>query len=1083
MARQDFRHLTWRQAPFRRAYYHATSRIILAPLLIAGLILIGFLFYYYSRYSAIIDAGLRGDIFVRSSGIYAAPLTLRSGGATRINDLVEHLRKAGYQQGGPVQNDKRGYYSVRNNVAEIYPGSDTKIDGEKAFSNLRVVFGRTGEGVQEIVDLDNRQRLTSAQVEPELISSVVNQEREKRKIIEYKDLPQTLIDAITATEDRQFFEHSGINWRGVMRAFFRDYQAGELREGGSSITQQLVKNLYLKPDKTPKRKLSEAYMSIILEQRLSKEQIMEMYCNQIYLGQRGGFSINGFGEAARAYFGKDVSHLSVQEAALLAGIIKSPNYYSPFSHEDRARERRNMVLEAMVESDKITRDQANAAKKTPLGVVAGKSSAVDASDAPYFVDYLTRQLESQYDERGGNLRSLRIYSTIDLDLQQAAYQAVSKQMVEVDRLMAQRKKGTAGLQCAMVAMNAKTGEILAMVGGRDYAQSQLNRATEARRQPGSVFKPFVYAAAIAAGGDEMNNPITTATTFVDEPKRFEYAGGVYEPSNFGDKFEMRPMTVREALVHSKNVITVEIASQIGFASVARMAERAGLTKVPPVPSMALGVAEATPLQMASAYTSFANQGRRVLPVAIKRVTTKDGSTMLESRTETREVMSPQVAYIMTSMMQDVLDHGTGTRVRQMGFTGTAAGKTGSSRDAWFAGYTPNLVCVVWIGYDDNSDIGLTGGIIAAPIWADFMNRALRLRPELGGEFEDPGDLVVYEVDPMTGGAADGNSSGARRELFLRGTEPGGAQALPDNSVPQTEPSSSSDGESARPAPTPRPSDGTDRTTADIGGLDPVLIPLPPDARKNRPRPGAEPTPAPAPNKSFTSKMKEFFGFGSPASASPSPTPNSSKPEPKPKRVERQGQFEQEAMNRPAPKTDPTLRPATFDAVRTTPATTRKVKPTPTPRPQVATRPRTVTGRNRNDKVVVTPIAAKSKKDKLAAGKGKNDDMKSAKKGEMKTASKQPEAKKPGNQIVKSSKPSPTPKPAARSEAKSTPTPAPVTPAVASSTPRGEGTFTLEVCAVSGLLPVPGVCKNTVRRRFKLGSEPTRYCSASRHGGN
>src|SRR5215510_588100 len=847
MARQEYRYLTWREAPFKRAYYHATSRVVLAPLLIIGLILIGALFYYYNRYSA----------------------------GTRLNDVVAHLRKVGYQQGAQVPNDKRGYYSVRNSTLDIYPGSDTKIDGEKAFPNLRVVFGRNGEGIQNLVDLDSQQRLGQAQVEPELISSVVNQDREKRKIIEYRDLPKTLIDAITAIEDRQFFEHSGINWRGIIRALYSDFQSGELKEGGSSITQQLVKNFFLKPDRTLKRKLSEAYMSVILEKRLSKEEIMTMYCNQIYLGQRGGFSINGFGEAARAYFGKDVSHLTLQESALLAGIIQSPNRYSPFTHQDSARDRRNQVLDDMVQTDKITRDQAEAAKKAQLGVVGGKSGAVDASDAPYFIDYLTRQVESQYDERerGGSLRSLRIYSTIDLELQRAAYQAVSKYMGdsknpgEIERLLAKRKGGTAGLQAAMVAMNAKTGEILAMVGGRDYSQSQLNRATDARRQPGSVFKPFVYAAAIAAGGDNMDNPITTATTFMDEPKQFPNGAKTYEPSNFGDRFENRPMTVREALVHSKNVITVEIAQIIGYANVARLAEKAGLTKVQPVPSMALGTAEATPLQMASAYTSFANQGRRALPIAVKRVTTKDGSTLLESRMETREVMSPQVAFIMTSMMQDVLDHGTGSRVRQMGFNSVAAGKTGSSRDAWFAGYTPNLVCVVYVGFDDNSDIGLTGGVIAAPIWADFMSRAMRARPELGGNFEDLGDLVFADIDP---GALGGGSTGARREIFLKGTEPTGAQPLPDFSIPRSESSSNSDGSSPRTAPTPRSLDSDGRTSAEVGGLDPRMIPLPPDSRKIRPRPEAEPTPIPK-QRSIGTRLKEFFGFGGEPKPRPSPT--------------------------------------------------------------------------------------------------------------------------------------------------------------------------------------------------------------------
>src|SRR5262245_22578930 len=627
MARQEFRYLTWRQAPFKRAYYHATSRIVIAPLLILGMILIGALFYYWNRYSAIINAGLRGDIFVRSSGIYAAPLTVRDGSGTRMSDVIAHLKKVGYQQGGPVANDKRGYYSTRNDSIDIYPGADTRIDGDKAFPNLRVTFGRSGDGVQKITDLDNQQQLGQAQIEPELISSVVNQEREKRKIIDYKDLPKTLVDAITSIEDRQFFEHSGINWYGVVRALLTDIQSGELKEGGSSITQQLVKNFFLKPDRTLKRKLSEAYMSVILEQRLSKEEIMAMYCNQIYLGQRGGFSINGFGEAARSYFGKDVSQLSLQESALLAGIIQSPNYLSPFTHGERAIERRNKVLDDMVETNKITRDQAVTAKKAPLGVAAsGKSGGVDASDAPYFIDYLTRQVESQYDERDGSLRSLRIYSTVDMQLQQAAYQAVSKHMAEVEKLFAKRKGGAVGLQAAMVAMNAKTGEILAMVGGRDYAQSQLNRATEARRQPGSVFKPFVYAAAIAAGADNPTNPITAATTFIDEPKTFQSGSGPYSPSNFGDRFAMGPVTVRDALVQSKNVVTVEVAQTVGLANVARLAEKAGLTKVQQVLSMALGTAEQTPLQMASAYTAFANGGRRIAPVAVKRVTTKDGTT-------------------------------------------------------------------------------------------------------------------------------------------------------------------------------------------------------------------------------------------------------------------------------------------------------------------------------------------------------------------------------------------------------------------------------------------------------------------------
>jgi membrane peptidoglycan carboxypeptidase len=370
-----------------------------------------------------------------------------------------------------------------------------------------------------------------------------------------------------------------------------------------------------------------------------------------------------------------------------------------------------------------------------------------------------------------------------------------------------------------------------------------------------------------------------------------------------------------------------------------------------------------------------------------------------------------------------------------------------------------LVCVVWIGYDDNSDIGLTGGIIAAPIWADFMIRALRLRPELGGNFEDPGDLDVYEIDPITGAVARGGSGAVRREYFLKGTGPSDGQPLPDSSPRESESMTNPDGDSLRVAPTPKPPDGNDRTTADLGGIDPDLIPLPPDARKVRPRPGAEPTPTP--KKSLGARMKEFFGFGSSTATAPSPTPNPPKPErPRPR---------PEETIKPAPKPEQTLRPITFEAVKvSTPSRpVTKPKPKPPPRPQVATRPRTVTKQKQNDKATV-----KTGKERLATNKSRNDQKKSASKGEAKAASKRPEAQKNSAQLAKSLKPTPTPKP----EAKPTPTAPPPTPAVVNSTPKGEGTFTLEVCAVSGLLPVRGVCKNTVRKRFKLGAEPTRFCN-------
>lgn len=771
------------------------SPYVLVPGLIAGLVVSGLLYSYYVEYAEIIDRGLRGDLFVRTSGIYAAPLDLRRGSSLQLKSLEQHLRQLGYQEGAS-QNEKRGVYQKRGTTIEIYPGSDARIDGRAVFRRLRVTFGQGGSGIESIVDLEGREELEDAEIEPELISTVTNKDREKRKIIEYRDLPATLVDGIVSIEDRQFFEHPGINWRGILRALIRDYQAGAIREGGSSITQQLVKNLFLFPDRTWKRKLAEAYMSLILEQRLSKEEILAMYCNQIYLGQRGGYSINGFGQAARTYFGKDISALGLPESALLAGIIRSPNYYSPYSNEERARNRRNLVLDKMVEAGKIGRAQAEVAKAQGLGV-AGKSLGVNGSDAPYFMDYLMRQLERLYEGDEQSLRSLRIYSTIDLNLQRAAYEALTENMARVEERLGQRKDRRTGLQAALVAMNARTGEVLAMVGGRDYATSQLNRAIDARRQPGSVFKPFVYAAALEEAENGEPAAITAASLFNDAPQTFEYDGKTYEPGNFGDKYENRPLTVRDALVNSKNVITVEIAQRIGLMRVKMFAERAGIPNVPAYPSAALGVGEATPLQMAAAYTAFANQGVRVAPTSLKRLTTRDGTTIYEASRETRPVMSQQLAFIMTSIMQDVLDRGTGTRVRQRGFTGTAAGKTGSSRDAWFAGYTPNIVCVVWIGYDNNADIGLTGGETAAPIWADFMKKALVYRPELGGEFSAPEGITSYEIDPTTGNPPLGSGGPTRLEYFLGGTNPND-QPLPDSYVPDPDREPGGDSNNTRP---------------------------------------------------------------------------------------------------------------------------------------------------------------------------------------------------------------------------------------------------------------------------------------------
>ncbi|HJZ68135.1 MAG TPA: penicillin-binding transpeptidase domain-containing protein, partial [Blastocatellia bacterium] len=478
-----------------------------------------------------------------------------------------------------------------------------------------------------------------------------------------------------------------------------------------------------------------------------------------------------------AYFNKDVVNLTLPECAFLAGIIRGPSLYSPYRDPERAKSRRNQVLDSMVEAGSITREKAEQAKAAELKIVP-KRSALN-SDAPYFIDYLQQQLANELPTRDLARQSYRVYSTIDMDLQRAADKAVNDTLATLDPIFAKRKKnpippGT--LQAALVALNAKTGEILAMVGGRDYGQSQLNRAVDANRQPGSVFKPIVYATALnSAYDDSAEEKITAGSVFMDAPETFLYGRGqTYSPENFGKTYSNRDVALREGLVHSLNVVTVRIAEKVGYSKIARMAEKLGLPRPQPFPALALGTAEATPLQIASAYTAFANGGLLAESRPIKRVTNSSGAGLTEPKAATRTALKPEISWLMTNIMQDVLNKGTAARARAMGFTEkAAAGKTGTSRDGWFAGYTPNIVCVVWVGFDDNSELGLEGAKSALPIWTSFMKAALALRPELGGDsFPAPPDsIVTEEIDPTTGLVATDQCPARRTEYFIEGTQP------------------------------------------------------------------------------------------------------------------------------------------------------------------------------------------------------------------------------------------------------------------------------------------------------------------------
>ncbi len=760
---------------------------------------LGVFAYFYVQYSRMLDAKLRGDVLIRTSGIYAQPRTIRVGQSVSIDELRAHFDDLGYVEAVTTPDSKRGRYSLDAQGLTIEPGLDAVVDGQKVYPAATITFSKDGGSISRITESASKRAVQAISIEPELLTTVSNQNREKRKIVAYDDLPKHLVNAMVAIEDRRFLEHRGVDYRGLARAVWVNVTNGEITQGGSTLTQQLVKNLFLTSERTYKRKLQEAFLAIVLETRLSKDQIMQLYCNEIFLGQQGTYSINGVGEASNAYFDKDVSKLDLRECAMLAGIVRGPSLYSPYSNPEKALERRNQVLDAMVEMSFVAAADAEAAKSQELGVVARR--VVANADAPYFVDYLQKELQSAFPGTELSSQSLRIYSTIDMDLQHAAERAVRDNLAALDKIVPDKKTKLANpdltVQAALIALNPKTGEIYAMVGGRDYEASQLNRATDAKRQPGSVFKPVVYAAAIesAYGATGLPQPITSVTPFLDAPEKFiTPQGDVYEPDNFGKSYTKKPLPLREGLVKSLNVVTVRVAERIGLYQVQQVATKLGLPKPPAFLATALGTTEATPLEVAEAYTAFADLGQRAKPTGLARVTNGEGATIRALKPDLAPAIHPQTAYIITDFLKDVMNRGTAAGARARGFSAVAAGKTGTSRDGWFAGYTPNLVCVVYVGFDNGDQLGLEGSKSALPIWTDFMKAALKFRPDLGGaEFEEPADgLVEVDVDPESSGIATPHCVAHRIELFISGSEPKDPCPIHDSSFETPNPNDGSD---------------------------------------------------------------------------------------------------------------------------------------------------------------------------------------------------------------------------------------------------------------------------------------------------
>jgi penicillin-binding protein 1B len=780
-------------------------KFLVAGFLVTGILLLAVFAFFYVKYEGIVDKRMAGQIFNNAAKIYARPEIIEVGEKASEQEIIGYLRRAGYAEQGDDTDSPIGHFRLTGATLEVIPGEESyhaqetatiRFDGGKVSSIA--IKGRGG------------QTLTSYELEPRMITSLFGSEdRSKRQIVTFDQIPKDMVNAVVAIEDRRFFQHSGVNYYRLAEAGFTDIIHGHRGQGGSTLTMQLSRGFFLTPEKTMKRKLTEMLIAIELEQKFSKQRIFEMYANQVPMGQRGSFSINGFGEASRAYFGKEMKDLTLPECALLAGIIQRPSYLSPYRHPERALDRRNLVLDSMVETDAITREQADRAKATPLKLAPPN---VEASDAPYFVDLVKDQISGQYSDSELNEQAMRIYTTLDPDLQRAAAEAVEVGMKLVDeqvlKLRTHKVKIGTGAnakteetvqpgnlpQVAVVVLDPHTGEVLALVGGRNYGQSQLDHAV-AKRPTGSIFKPFVYAAAVNTaltgqmisvghtepdtGGnappdvDTSGAPaiFTPATLVDDEQVSIAYGDQVYEPRNYHEAFHGE-VTARYALAMSLNNATVRVAEGVGFGTVANLAKAAGIASVAATPSIALGSYGASPLEMSGAYTVFGNGGTHLSPIMLKSIRDAHGAVLNDYHSDPKTVLDPRVAYVMTTMLQAVVDSGTGYPVRARGFTAPAAGKTGTSHDAWFAGYTSNLLCVVWVGNDDYTDIKLAGGTTAAPIWAEFMKRAQKIPryADMTG-FTAPSGVVNVQIDKVTNRLATAACPQDYNVAFIAGTEP------------------------------------------------------------------------------------------------------------------------------------------------------------------------------------------------------------------------------------------------------------------------------------------------------------------------
>ena len=739
----------WRRGLIRKGALAIS--VVSVPLLI--FLIIGGWYYYYC--SKEIDAQLKGGLFRDSVNIYGAPIVFNDGDTLTSGEIGAELRMAGYEPGG---RGKTGSFEETSGGLSVTPTAGS------GSSPVRIVLAGNRE-IQRI-EADGRDVKTWVAGYPLLEN--LSSRNEKRHMVTFPELPNVLVNAVVSVEDKHFFHHHGLDLPRIAKAAYVDIRERRKEQGASTLTMQLVRGLWLQPEKKWKRKVAEAMMTVHLERQWSKQEIFVAYANQVFLGRQAAYSIRGFAEASQLFFGKGPLDLSLPEAALLAGMVQRPSYFNPYRNPEHAKDRRNVVLGLMRNNRYITTEEYRDAIDTPLQVV-GPSEHIDPLSAPYFLDLVRDELQSIDQPEDG---AKDVYTSIDLSLQRAAGEAIETGMNEVDKLLAKRySKGGPRAEAALIALDPHTGEIKALAGGRNYARSQFNRIF-AKRPPGSVFKPFVYATAMNTGVERGSRILTPASTVNDAPVTFVFDGKTYRPGNF-HKEVFGTLTLRQALAKSDNVAAVKVAEMVGFPAVVAMARRAGMNgDIKPTPAVALGSYAVTPFEIAAAYTPFANGGMWVKPQMVLQVRNADGETIHNERSQSRQAMDPRVAYLMTSMLAEVIRSGTAAGVRLRGFTLPAAGKTGTSHDGWFAGFTSQLLCIVWVGFDDYRELNLEGAKSALPIWTEFMKKAARLGTYRNAhEFPQPAGVASAKICVESGKLAGDLCTRSMTEVFIAGTEP------------------------------------------------------------------------------------------------------------------------------------------------------------------------------------------------------------------------------------------------------------------------------------------------------------------------